>query len=227
MEVLQTIISLYLFAALIFLFPLRIDAQENNTVAPGGVSTGLNYWLKSDTGVTTFDEIAGNDTITRVSNWANQRPGSSNELSGPENFSRPIYVDQGLNFNPAINFYGANDFLRTDNGWDSHTVIIVFNPSDELNTTTGPQAVLVYDIPNNNLVDAGIGIGNLGTVNSVYAACGTSYFWNSGDRNIAGTGFPPEFIGCSGDATNSPTSDPILGVVRPNVGETMPEHRLW
>lgn len=189
--------------------------------------TDLNYWLRSDTGVTTFDDINGSDTVVRVSNWANQSPSSSNGLSGVENSARPVFVDDGLNFHPAINFDGANDFLRTNNGWDSHTVIIVFNPSDELNTTTGVQAVLVYDVPNNNLVDAGIGIGNLAAVSNIYAACSTSFFWNSGDRNISNTGFPPEFIGCSGDAINSPTNDPILGVIRPNVGETMPEHRLW
>ena len=207
--------------------PLQIYAQGAHTASPGGVSTDLNYWLKPDTGVTTFEEIVGSDTITRVSNWANQSPGSTNELSGVANSARPVFIDNGLNFNSAISFDGVDDFLRTDNGWDNHTVIIVFNPSDELSTSTAPQAVLVYDITNNDLVDAGVGIGNLGAVSNMYAECSTSFFWNSGDRNTPGTGFPPEFIGCSGDADNNPTSDPVLGVLRPTSALSMPEHRLW
>ncbi len=191
--------------------------------APGGVSTDLNYWVKANSGVTTFDDQAAQ----RVSDWDNQASGSVNGLSGIANTQRPLFIENGLNFNPAINFDGVNDFLRTDNGWDSHTVIIVFNPSEVLSTTSDVQAVLVYDIPNNSLVDAGIGIGNLGAVSSMYSDCTESFFWNSGDQNIVGTGRPPEHIGCSGDAVKNPTEDPILGTIRTNVTETMPEHRLW
>ncbi len=191
--------------------------------APGGVDIDLNYWVKADAGVTTFDD----QTVQRVSSWNNQASGSNNGLSGSANTQRPIFIENGLNFNPAINFDGVNDFLRTNGGWDSHTVLIVFNPSDALTTSTQVQAVLVYDIPNNSNVDAGIGIGNLGNINSIYSSCNESYLWNSGDQNITGIGSPPEYIGCSGDAINNPTEDAILTTVRTNVAETLPEHRLW
>ena len=199
------------------------SAYHSLAQAPGGVNTDLNYWLKADAGVATFDD----QTVQRVSNWDNQVSGSANGLSGMANSERPVFIENGLNFNPSINFDGTDDFLRTDDGWDSHTVVIVFNPSDVVSTTSDVQAVLVYDIPNNSLVDAGMGIGNLGSVSSIYSDCNESYFWNSGDQNITGIGRPPEYIGCSGDAINNPTDDPILGTVRTNVTETMPEHRLW
>lgn len=216
---------LYTLTVLFSLASLLVQNNGLAQTAPGGVATNLNYWLKADAGVTTFDATIGNQAIQRVSNWENQTPGSTNEVSGDEDFRRPVFIDNGLNFNPALNFDGDNDFLRTDNGWDSHTAIVVFNPTDNLNERTRVQTVLVYDVPDNNSVDSGIGVGNLSTFSSAYAPCKDSYFWNSGDQDVPGS--VPEFIGCSGDAINSETDDPVIGVVRPNVTETMPEHKLW
>ncbi len=210
-----------------FSFLVLCIIQLNAQVSPGGVSTDLNYWLKADAGVTTFDATISGVPVKRVSQWDNQTNGSTNNIGGIEDFTRPVFIENGLNFNPAINFDGTNDFLRTDNGWDSHSVIIVFNPTTTLDTNTGVQLILVYDVPNNTVVDSGIGIGDLGAVSSMYAACSDNYFFNSGDRNIPGAGNAPEFIGCSGDATTTSTDDAVLAVVRPNISETSPEHKLF
>lgn len=203
---------------------ILLQKNVHAQIAPGGVSADLNYWIKADAGVTTFNATIGGQAIQRVSDWTNQTPGSTNGLSGDQDFRRPVFIENGLNFNPAINFDGNNDFLRTDNGWDSHSVIVVFNPTENLGANTTVQTVLVYDVPNNNIVDSGIGLGNLSTFSSAYAACSNNYFWNSGDQDVPGS--VPEFVGCSGDVNNS-TDDAVIAVVRPNVNETLPEHKLW
>ena len=100
MTALTTNLSLHLYFTLLLLFPLQIYAQ-GSMVSPGGVSTDLNYWLKSDAGVTTFNDIVGSDTIIRVSSWANQTPDSFNELSGAATSARPIFIGERAGFNNA------------------------------------------------------------------------------------------------------------------------------
>ena len=124
--------KLSLSIILLVLGLIHVKAQT----APGGVTTDLNYWLKADAGTTTFPDAIGGVPITRVSSWENQTSMSTNSISGIANFERPLLIENSLNFNPAINFDGNNDFLRTnENSWDANTVIMVFNPYCEFGNT--------------------------------------------------------------------------------------------
>jgi len=178
--------------------------------APGGVTSDLSYWLKANAGVT---ETSGN-----VSSWDNQVFESTTSITQGTSTARPSVTENALNFNPAISFDGSNDFLTTSDGWDSNTQIIVFNPTQIVNSSLSLEIPLAYDLPGNALADAGIGIGNLpGTL-----PCSNTYFFNSGDNDVTS----PEYIACLDDASFS-SPDPFLATVRQNIAGTFSEHRLW
>ena len=87
--------------ALLFLaLPYGAHAQT----APGGVSTNLDLWLKADAGVT---ESSG-----AVSAWADQSTNSNNATQAGGTL-QPLYVADGLNFNPAFLFDGVDDYMDT------------------------------------------------------------------------------------------------------------------
>jgi len=144
---------------LFFLFSLLLSPSLFAQPAPGGVTANLNYWLKADAGV--------NLDQGRVDRWENQ---SSNQGTTTQSIiqnsdnRQPNFTSNALNFNPGITFNVLGndfDFLRSvDEVWDSDTVFIVFNPSQNLGNNVTLQAVLVYDIPDNTFGDAGIGIGS-------------------------------------------------------------------
>ena len=76
----------------------------NNLQAPGSVSDKLRLWLKADAGVT---------GVAPVSNWQGQW--NSFDATVPGN--GPDLVTDGLNFNPTLDFTGANsEHLSIDNG---------------------------------------------------------------------------------------------------------------
>ncbi len=190
-------------------FSSQLSAQS----APGGVSLDLNYWLKADVGV---EVISG-----RVSQWDNQTSagGSINQTAVAR---QPGLKENALNFNPAISFNTADndfDFLSTDDlVWDSDTVILVFNPTQE-SASNGPlQAVLVYNIPNNQFGDAGIGIGSISGFRN-------DNFFNSTDISPIE---PGEYIATS-RVSDASTGDAILAVVRQDqsINPTRSQHRFW
>ena len=151
---------------------------------------------------------------------------STNSISGIANFERPLLIENSLNFNPAINFDGTNDFLRTnENSWDANTVIMVFNPTANLGISGGigdVELILVYDIPDNPTGDAGIGIGPLGSVGG-FGGLGSSTFFNSTDSTAGAGG---EYVGGSTPNTGL-SGDPVLAVVRENLASTQSEHIVW
>lgn len=190
-------------------FSFELFAQS----APGGVSSDLNYWLKANEGVTL--------TGGRVSQWNNQTSAGGN-ISQATVERQPSFNANALNFNPAIAFSSeANgvDFLSTDDlVWDSDTVILVFNPNQESASSGTLQAVLVYNIPNNQFGDAGIGIGSISNFSS-------DNFFNSTDITPAQSG---EYIATSRVSSDS-TSDAILAVVRQDQvsNPSRSQHRFW
>lgn len=73
--------------------------------SPGGVNTNLRLWLKANAGV----------TGSPVSSWADQS-GNGFTASQATVAQRPAIIANRLNFNPAIQFDGANDDLTIASG---------------------------------------------------------------------------------------------------------------
>jgi len=192
-----------------FFFSSQLCAQP----APGGVSFNLNYWLKADDGVELIND--------RVSQWVNQSSAGGN-INQTAVARQPSLKENALNFNPAISFNAdANDFdfLSTDDlVWDSDTVILVFNPTQESASNGSLQAVLVYNIPNNQFGDAGIGIGSI-------SGSRNDNFFNSTDISPSE---PGEYIATS-RVSDANTEDAILAVVRQDqiINPTRSQHRFW
>ncbi len=92
--------------------------------APGNITTNLEVWLKSDLGT------EGDVTIT---GWEDQSVNANNANASGD----PQYVSAAINYNPAIDFDGADDYLSTtgtaligDNGtYTKYAVIISDNTS--------------------------------------------------------------------------------------------------
>ena len=194
----------------LILFPFCIQAQS-----PGGVSLDLNYWLRADAGTTTFFDTDNN--VTRVSDWGNQTPGSTNGVSQTPNFTSPIFNPNALNFNPALFFDGNNDAIFANNGYDTNTQIVVFNPTQVVTPNLSLELIVTFQVAPGAFADSGIGIGNLPSL-----ACEDTYFLNSGDNDTTS----PEYLACLQDASFS-SADPFLAVCRENATGTLSEHRLW
>ena len=76
---------------------------------PGGVGSGLEVWVRADSGVT------GNTDGASVTSWADQSPNAYNFSQGTGIFQPKYYsttTSKLVNFNPVIDFDGVNDDLR-------------------------------------------------------------------------------------------------------------------
>lgn len=76
--------------------------------SPGGVSSGLECWLKGDAGTSTTT------TAANISAWNDQSGNGRHHAQATTNF-QPTYAGAGssylMNFNPAVRFDGVNDRL--------------------------------------------------------------------------------------------------------------------
>ena len=86
--------------------PKRAAAQ---TIAPGGVTSGLEAWVKADAGTSTTTDGA------TVATWSDQS-GNGYNFTQATAGSQPTYysttTDKLLNFNPVLDFDGTGDYLR-------------------------------------------------------------------------------------------------------------------
>jgi len=82
------------------------------TVAPGGVTSGLNLWLKADAGTSTTTNAAAN------ASWTNQAP-VADVLAAPS--GQPLYklgsTTDGFDFNPSLTFNGSNNYFAGNNSY--------------------------------------------------------------------------------------------------------------
>jgi large repetitive protein len=72
--------------------------------APGGNGGSLKLWFKAD---------AGTNTLTNggaISQWIDQS-GQGKNVTQATAGNRPLFVSNGTNFNPAIDYDGVNDYL--------------------------------------------------------------------------------------------------------------------
>ncbi|WGZ95557.1 MAG: hypothetical protein QJT81_06100 [Candidatus Thiothrix putei] len=77
--------------------------------APGGVANGLGLWLKADSGTSTTINNAD------VTTWADSSP-AKNDVSQAVVTRQPNYIANALNFNPAVDFAGAQVLSATNSG---------------------------------------------------------------------------------------------------------------
>ena len=133
---------------LVLLCTNKLTAQS-----PGGVSSGLKLWLKTNTGVTTSG--------SNVTGWTDQSATNTFTVTGT-----PQLTSSGLNFNPIITFNGSSYFTGNTsiaNSTEAFAVASIQNVSG----VSGSGAVL----------------GNTATVSGNYffhTETGILYYGNSG-----------------------------------------------
>ena len=84
----------------------NILVQGIQSVSPGAVETDLQLWMRADKGIDALETVNN----TEVTNWTDQ---SSNAYSATKETNGPVYIEESLNFNPALRFTrGDNTFLN-------------------------------------------------------------------------------------------------------------------
>ncbi|WP_422358787.1 T9SS type A sorting domain-containing protein [Reichenbachiella sp.] len=95
-------------------FTIGGDVQ---TIAPGGVSSGLTLWLRPDEGLETSGSL--------VTSWKDVS-GSGNDADQGDNNEKPSLVNNEINNNDAIDF--ADDFLDGIAGFNTQEYFIILKP---------------------------------------------------------------------------------------------------
>ena len=86
---------------------LTINAGSTATVecpSPGGNAGSLKLWFKADAGTNTTTNAAA------ISTWIDQS-GQGKNVTQATAANRPLFVSNGINFNPSIDYDGSNDYL--------------------------------------------------------------------------------------------------------------------
>jgi uncharacterized repeat protein (TIGR01451 family) len=102
---------------------LQTPIHAQTPAAPGGVATSLSLWMRADLGLTVGTSIT----------WLDQSA-SGNTASQTTAANQPVLNSAAINFNPALIFDGANDFLSLaapalPTGDISYSVIAVARPT--------------------------------------------------------------------------------------------------
>ncbi|MEQ8687599.1 MAG: T9SS type A sorting domain-containing protein [Imperialibacter sp.] len=154
---------------------------------PGGVSSGLNLWLKANTEVY-FD---GGTTLATngqtATQWNDQSP-SSNNVSQSTLGNRPIYRTLAANFNPVLTF-SKNQFLDVTSALgigstSDYTYFIVFEPNS---ITTGGAT----DGSGDYIIDRTSGTNDL---TSLKFTAGPNLFYQTRYNNGSGLGGPAKSV---------------------------------
>ncbi|WP_456461974.1 T9SS type A sorting domain-containing protein [Reichenbachiella sp.] len=95
-------------------FTLGGDVQ---TIAPGGVSSGLTLWLRPDEGLETSGSL--------VTSWKDVS-GSGNDADQGDSNEKPSLVNKEINDNDAIDF--SDDFLDGIAGFNTQEYFIILKP---------------------------------------------------------------------------------------------------
>ena len=66
-------------------------------ITPGAVETGLQLWMRADEGISAGDDVDN----TEVDSWTDQ---SNNGYVGNKEANGPLYIEEGINFNPVLRF---------------------------------------------------------------------------------------------------------------------------
>ncbi|NDP26323.1 MAG: choice-of-anchor D domain-containing protein [Flavobacterium sp.] len=103
------------------------------TVAPGGITSNLKFWLKADTNIGVVSDNSA------ISSWEDQTyGGTKNAVSKfakePKFQNNPSY---NVNFNPVIHFNGSNA-MSGGQGFNNSDMFIVIKPTNAINYLTSP-----------------------------------------------------------------------------------------
>ncbi len=121
-------------------FPISVQGSTG----PGGVATNLTLWLKANAGTT------GSPKVTA---WDDQSGNGNNTTA----LGNPQLVSNAINYNPAIDFDGTDDFFETvatslignDNPYTKIAVTVLDNTSGAHNVisagTGGNHAMFFYN----------------------------------------------------------------------------------
>lgn len=153
-----------------------------NMPAPGGVVPNMHYWVKADVGVT------GGAT---VSAWADQSGNGFHVTQGTA-ASQPALQNNRTNFNPALQFDGANDQLTLFGGIMGTSTYTDFHAMMVTRTNVVTQSSVFYEtqaaagrinahIPwnDNNLYwDAGSAGGSQRLTTAWGGVTATNYVWS-------------------------------------------------
>jgi len=166
-----------------------------NMPAPGGIVPNLHYWVKGDLGTV---------GATTISAW-NDQSGNGFNVSQAALANQPTILNPRLNFNPSIQFDGANDQLTLVGGllgnstYTDFNVFIVSRVNTLTNnslfvegTTAGGRINAHWPWGDNNLYwDAGTSAGTQRLQVNWGGSLNNSFIWNllaSTTNTVSGVG---------------------------------------
>jgi hypothetical protein len=123
-------------------FDIKAEVQSLAalTVAPGGITSNLKFWLKADS------NIGVTSDNTSIVSWEDKTyGGTKNAISKfakePKFQNNPSY---NVNFNPVIHFNGSN-VMSGGQGFNNNDMFIVVKPSSAVTFTSSPMDVYCGD----------------------------------------------------------------------------------
>ncbi|TLP75640.1 gliding motility-associated C-terminal domain-containing protein [Maribacter sp. ACAM166] len=181
-------------------------------VGPGGVASGLEFWVKADSGVFEDADVNGGSTDMAedgdvVEAW-HDASGLGNHLDEP-NGGNPTYVINGINYNPAIDFDG-DDWLQWDENdapWFEGDQDITLYSVVQADVATGFRGWLDTDANNEGASELYIRFtdGQTGIALNATGNTESRYFDNDGNpgNTIEFRTTKPLVVGFSFDGTGS------------------------
>ncbi len=191
--------------------PFSTNGWFPKTRRPGGVfggpvsdPRGLEVWTLADA----VPRGASNqylDNNAKVSSWLNYSQIEAH-LTQPFEVSRPTYVTNQINFNPAIYFDGIDDYLTATRGVHSNALFVVSKPSTVINSnmSTVPSfyPLIAWDLSKFNLAVSSGGLALGGNFTNFLTNEILTYS-NGADYRVAQI---------DDTADNSLIYDPVVGV---------------
>ena len=110
-------------------FQPKIDSTQSSFV-PCSYTPSL--WLKADEGISLAN--------LNVSTWADQS-GNNNSADQANTNLRPFFQNNSINFNPAIDFDGSNDYLQGNSGGSNTTLFMVARSDINVSSFTPGQTI--------------------------------------------------------------------------------------
>jgi trimeric autotransporter adhesin len=114
-----------------FIVQAEVQNATALTVAPGGVTTNLKFWIKADSKI---GSLADSDDIVT---WEDKTSGSTkNAVSKLGKEPKFLHnTTNNVNFNPVIHFNGAN-FMSGGQGFNNLDMFVVVKPTNSITYTS-------------------------------------------------------------------------------------------